>query len=46
MYNIRNNFPVHAFKNDFIQKYYGIEPKCATTDNMQENTYWNKFTKS
>ena len=45
-YDRGNEFLVHAFKNDLIEKQYGIKAKCATTENPQENSILEIFTKS
>ena len=37
-YDKGNEFLGHAFKNELIQKEYGIKAKCATTANPQANS--------
>ena len=37
-YDWGNEFLVHAFKNDLIEKEYGIKAMCATTENPQANS--------
>ena len=42
-YDRGNEFLVHAFKNDPIEKQYGIKAKCATTKNPQANSILEIF---
>ena len=37
-YNRGNEFLGHAFKNDLIEREYGIKAKCATTANPKANS--------
>ena len=38
MYDSREEFPGHAFKNSITENEYGIKSKSATTENTQENS--------
>ena len=36
----------HAFKNNQIEREYGIKAKCATNENLQENQFYKEFIRS
>ena len=42
MYSQGNEFLVHAFIHNLIKIYYGIDPKCATIENPQAKSIYEK----
>ena len=43
MFDYGNYFLGHAFKKYFIKKQYGINPKCATMENLKVNPILEQF---